>query len=562
MRIAFLTHQWPGARMGGIGSCIRQTAIALDGAGHEVHVFTLSLPDDVRDDLPENVRVHETPDVAECVRSGQIPMPSGAAINQGGEGVYRLAIAWRLCDSFLQAHKHVAFDIVEAPEVEALGLPLMLAADLEIPVVTHLYCSTALARRANGDLPKVDSPLIDALETAAVYLADSVCSPSQFMLDQARSLIGFPQDGEVIPQVFVCSDEAASAPPSSGPILFVGRLERLKGVEAIVEALNDFLPRHPDVQFRFAGPDTKTGPGGGSMQQWMESQLSPRCRSQVEFLGQLPPTRIAEEWKQARFGVLPSLFENFPMACCEAMAAGRTVIAGAGTGMVELIGDAGVVADHRSLGDAMERLWSDSALLAKLSDAAGKRIRSHLAPDRIARLREDFYRRSLAQFEGARARVQRLGRLPGDCSAAFLMALSQMTGFLATERAGAEVTPGGRLLGIMDELQSKSGQSARVILYGAGKHTARLLCERHIWESRGHQIVGIIDDHPRFAEAKSFHNLPVQSLSEAKKRAQRGERLCPLVLSTDTYEDQFWAQSAPLREAGVPVFRLYSREVA
>jgi len=107
-------------------------------------------------------------------------------------------------------------------------------------------------------------------------------------------------------------------------------------------------------------------------------------------------------------------------------------------------------------------------------------------------------------------------------------------------------------------LESRAGHPAEVVLYGAGKHTARLLSERYQWESRRHRVVGIIDDHPRFAQTPVYLDLPVQSMGAAAARVLAGQALPPVVLSTDTYEDQFWAQSAPLREAGVPVFRLYS----
>ncbi|HSZ58134.1 MAG TPA: hypothetical protein VK797_20895, partial [Tepidisphaeraceae bacterium] len=90
------------------------------------------------------------------------------------------------------------------------------------------------------------------------------------------------------------------------------------------------------------------------------------------------------------------------------------------------------------------------------------------------------------------------------------------------------------------------------------KHTARLLSERHRWETRRHRVVGIIDDHPRFAQSPVHLDLPVQSLESAKARVRAGQMLPPVVLSTDTYEEQFWAQCAPLRAAGVPVLRLYS----
>src|SRR5690606_29508750 len=112
-------------------------------AGHDVHVFTLDLPADVRADVPAGVHLHETPSLADRVRSGGLPAELSAALAAGGEGVYRLAIGWLLCSALLDVHRQQPFDIVEAPEVEALVLPLMLARpDPPLPVITHLHCCT------------------------------------------------------------------------------------------------------------------------------------------------------------------------------------------------------------------------------------------------------------------------------------------------------------------------------------------------------------------------------------------------------------------------------------
>jgi hypothetical protein len=73
MRIALLSHQWPGARMGGIGSCVRQTALALAGDGHDVHVFTLTLPADVRMRVPAGITVHEAADLAQAIHQDELP---------------------------------------------------------------------------------------------------------------------------------------------------------------------------------------------------------------------------------------------------------------------------------------------------------------------------------------------------------------------------------------------------------------------------------------------------------------------------------------------------------
>jgi len=558
MRIAFLTHQWPGARMGGIGSAVKQTAGAMAAAGHEVHVFTLAIPAELRASVPTGVTLHEVCDLAGRIQNGSVPGALAATVQAGGEGVYRLAIASLLCAELLRVHQQQAFDLVEAPEVEALGLPLLLNPDFDAPVVTHLHCCTAIAQKANEDRIKDDGRILPALEFAAIHLADAICAPTEAVVKATREFCAIGGRVEIIPHGFAAAAEAFRLPSPTGPILFVGRLERLKGVGCLVEALNLFLPRHLNAIFRFIGPDTSTAPGGGSMRAWLESRLLPNIRSRVQVAGELPAEQIAIEWEQARFGVMPSLWENFSMACCEAMAAGRTVVALEGTGSVEVLGEAGVICKRESaesLFAALEKLWSDGRELQRLSIAAFDRIATRFAPPRIAQMRERFYREAITRFAAAgRERTRdRLLSLPPECAVAILPALVQMTGALVGVPSQLQ-TPGSRLLHVMEKLDGP----AQVLLYGAGKHTARLMSERHIWESRRHRVVGIIDDHPRFAQSPVYLDLPVQSLGSARARVLAGEAIPPVVLSTDTYEDQFWNQSAPLREAGVRVLRLYS----
>jgi glycosyltransferase involved in cell wall biosynthesis len=561
MRIAFLSHQWPGARMGGIGTCVRQTAVALAGAGHEVHVFTLTLPADVRRDLPPGIRVHECAGLSEAVHDGTVPAACAAALAAGGSAGYRLALAWRLTERLLAIHEHQRFDLVEAPEVEALGLPLLLG-DFHAPVVSHLHCATGVARIANGAPADEDSAAAEALELAAIHLADGACAPTAAVIDSTRELGPIRHDVQVIPHPVSITDAEPHSPPrDDGPILFVGRLERLKGVEVLAEALNLFLPTRPAARFRFIGPDTNVE--GASMRQGIEGRLLAPVRPRVEFAGERSPAEIRTAWRGARFGVMPSLRENFSMALCEALSAGRTAIIASGTGSVEVVGEAGLVVERGSaaaLAAAMGRLWDDRTLLHRLSAAAFDRIRTVFSPASISTERTAFYQSVIDSFRrgGAMARSARLASLPPGCAAAVLPAMSRLTAALAGVKPPGARTPGMRLLQIMDDLERRHGTPARVLLYGAGKHSARLMAERHLWETRRHRVVGIIDDHPRFHASPVYLDLPVQSVGAAAARVAAGEALAPVVLSTDTYEDQFWAQCAPLRAAGVPVFRLYT----
>ena len=542
--------------MGGIGSAVARSACALAQAGNDVHVFTLTLPPDAHSQLPAGLTIHQTHDLAARVQGGMVSSELAASVHAGGDGIYRLSLASILCHQLKCHHAQAPFDVVEPPEVEALGLPLLLDPHFDAPVITHLHCCTALARKFNGDPTTADKQLLSALEFAAIHLSDALCAPTNAVVQATRTCCRIDGDVAIIPHAFASAAEFAP-PGDEGPILFVGRLERLKGVEAIADALNLFLPKYPTATFRFIGPDTSTAPGHASMQQWILSRLRPEIRPRVEFAGELPAGEIARQWQRARFGVMPSLWENFSMALCEAMSAGRTVIVAHGTGSVELIADSALITPPNSparLAAAMEHLWTDRNTLHRFSRSAYERIGA-FAPDTIAQRRVEFYRRVISEFR--RSTRNKLASLPPACAAAILPALVRMTSSLSGIPADLQ-TPGTRLLKVMDEVKDSTGSPAQILLYGAGKHTARVLSERHVWESRNHRVVGIIDDHPRFAQSPVYLDLPVQSLDRATARLLAGSQLPPVVLSTDTYEDQFWNQSAPLRDAGVPVYRLYS----
>ena len=77
--------------------------------------------------------------------------------------------------------------------------------------------------------------------------------------------------------------------------------------------------------------------------------------------------------------VFPSVWENFPYVCLEAMAAGRGVIASSGGGMAEIIDDGRTgrlvePRDPRGLADAMLEMLADPA--GRI--AMGKKARAHI----------------------------------------------------------------------------------------------------------------------------------------------------------------------------------------
>jgi hypothetical protein len=328
------------------------------------------------------------------------------------------------------------------------------------------------------------------------------------------------------------------------------------------EALNHFLKTCPEATVRLIGPDTASSPDGGSMEKWMGAHLAADIRDRVAFVGEQSGTELAKELAAASFVVVPSLFDSYSYVCCESLAAGRPVVVSDNIGATEVVADGGLAFQRNNpsaLAAAMERLWRDRPMLLRLANAASERGRHVLGARATIQRRIDFYQQVIERSAARLPSEERFSRMPPQYIAPLLRAISQVTMFLAGVPDASHKTPGMRLTAILDSVSG--GKPAKTLLYGAGRHTSRLLAEKHLWESKGHRVVGLIDDHPRFAStqpgaaAPQHLGLPVESRAVAEGHAAMKD--VAVVLSTDTFEEQFWEQTAGLRARGVRVFKLY-----
>ena len=568
--------------MGGVGTYTYECARALALAGHETHVFTLTLPADIRAQTPAGVVVHEVSDLAQRVDDGHLPGALAAAVPAGGEGVYRLALAWLLCEAVRAEHQLRPLDIVEAPDYEALGLPLLLnpvggpgvagggGIGGGLPVVTQIHLGTAIWRECNAVPTTPESRLFEALELAAITVADGLCSPTKQVVTDLRRHVPIPGDVAALPLPFQMEEDAGfQEPPAGGSIVYIGRLERIKGAELLAQALVHFSERCPEVRVKLAGPDTATAPGGsmGSMAEWMRQQWPPQIAQQVEFLGEVTQAQIKQLLADAAFCVVPSLYDSYSFVCCAALAAGRAVVVSDGIGATEVVGDAGVTFERgnaAALAQALENLWRDRPRQVALGQRAYQRARTSLSYEVTLPARLTFYQEIIAKMQRGERRPwwEKLTTFPAGYGAALIGSLVGLTGGLCGIVNQERPTPGGRLLKLLDELVQDGrvgGGGAKVYLYGAGRHTARLLAQKYLWEQRGHAVVGLIDDHPRFKESGRYGDLPVVSREVFEQRIRAGDLrdVGAVVLSTDTFQEQFWEQTTGLRELGVRVLRLY-----
>jgi D-inositol-3-phosphate glycosyltransferase len=124
-------------------------------------------------------------------------------------------------------------------------------------------------------------------------------------------------------------------------ILFVGRVEPLKGIDVLLYALKILLSQAPDLKVRLliVGGDisehiTKWSP---QLKKLEELRHILGISSEVEFVGQKPQHELPYYYKASEVVVMPSHYESFGMAAAEAMACEIPVIMTNVTGISNLI---------------------------------------------------------------------------------------------------------------------------------------------------------------------------------------------------------------------------------
>jgi glycosyltransferase involved in cell wall biosynthesis len=199
-----------------------------------------------------------------------------------------------------------------------------------------------------------------ALRNVDVFIA-----MSEFSRDKHREF-GFPRDMEVVPYFLpdrAPAPQLADGSPHDRPyFLFVGRLERLKGLDDVIPAFRSYT--NADLLIA----------GSGQHEAALKALAAGNPR--VRFLGSVPNEQLGRYYQHAIALLVPSVgFETFGIILIEAFSQGTPVIARRIGPFPEIVSQAGageLFDSERELVDAMERLRTDSGRRASQA-SAGRR---------------------------------------------------------------------------------------------------------------------------------------------------------------------------------------------
>ena len=180
--------------------------------------------------------------------------------------------------------------------------------------------------------------------------------------------------------------EAIGIPEEDRMVLFVGRIEPLKGIDTLIEAMAKLKMKcHRCPHYLvIIGGDADASPQETNSEMARLKTLSQELGIEdiIIFLGKRDQAKLPYYYSAAEVVVMPSHYESFGMVALEAMACGTPVIASEVGGLRNLIieGETGFFIarqDSSTLSDKMKMLLLDDTLRNHISQKAAEYARSY-----------------------------------------------------------------------------------------------------------------------------------------------------------------------------------------
>jgi D-inositol-3-phosphate glycosyltransferase len=415
LRIAMISyHTCPlatlgGKDTGGMNVYVRELTRQLGQMGIHVDVFTRSQDDHVPHVLHElgygNRVVHVPAGPEHPVSKEEL----ANYIPQFVEGIKTFA-----CE------KGIQYDIIHS-HYWMSGIAAASLSDLwgGTPIVHMFHTLGEMKNRiARSEAEREGEFRIDG-EKQVLRRADRVVVATLAELTQLRFLYKANQSKLVIipPGVDVShfypipADEAklyVGLKPEDRMVLFVGRIEPLKGVDTLIQAMSCVqLQQERPVHLAIIGGDPAASPQEMSAEM---ARLQKLCDDlavgqTVVFLGKRDQDKLPYYYSAAELLVMPSHYESFGMVALEAMACGTPVIASEVGGLAYLVrdGETGFTIpdqEPEALCEKISWLLRDHNLHATMSQRALEYAQDY-AWDKIAKQIVDVYKNLLPEKQRA-----------------------------------------------------------------------------------------------------------------------------------------------------------------
>ena len=412
LTIVFFSEDYPPDLAGGIARYTKDNASAIAALGHKVHVITRS-HDHNRVDFEDGVWVHR------IIVSHQERIPE--AINlEIPQQIWDLSRSFHLELERISTHRSI--DIVNTPIWNVIGLSTILSKQHNVVTTLETTLKLSLPTRpdltSNADvMQNFVEPLITLekyvlLNTSAlvgiskaIVSAIEVAYQIALPTDKLKIIpLGMPDWREAFGDVSSCRNY------DYVNILFVGRLEKRKGIDVLLDCIPELCGEYNSIQFNIVGDDTIVMEEGITYRRRFESQYPQLCGIRVFFHGKVSDDELKRYYTECDIFVASSRFESFGLIFLEAMMFSKPVIGCDVGGIPEIVqqeqtGLLALPGDRDSLFASLVRLIENSELRYTLGMQGRQRYEECFTEKLMAKACMEYYfkiARIISNEKGAR----------------------------------------------------------------------------------------------------------------------------------------------------------------
>lgn len=395
-----LVNRWypPRSGHGGVAMYNYYLAHALVKLGHRVTVVSARHSEiDPSHEMDGDISIHRLYQPYRY-RLHRLPL-LGRYMRALQEFIYSHKVAQRLNKLTLTE----LVDIIEFADVNAEGF-IYLRQKKRIPVIVRCHTPMFILKQyaPTGSI-HYDTRVITWMEKVSIQAADGLTAPSADMSKVIQS--SCPLNGKsivVIPNpldtnLFCRADQSHRNPDRDLTILHVGRLDRIKGLEVLIQAATVLVKHCPSIHFVLVGG----GPVGYFEKLRQLVHASGLTDAQFQFVGEVSQADLMEWYQRADIAVVPTLnYESFSYTVAQAMACNLPIVASGIGGIPETTGHEGAAiltqpGNVEQLVEALMKLCRNPNIRHAMGVAGRSRAKKYFSDEVVAQ-------RMLANYQSLR----------------------------------------------------------------------------------------------------------------------------------------------------------------
>ncbi len=403
LRLCLLSSTYPPEHYDGVGRLTNLMAQGLFECGHTVHVITRG--DRRQVTFYDGAHVHQIPYRLDRYDRYRRLTNLHHALNYSHaihERVKRL-----MHDDGIQ--------IVDSPLWLFSGLVTTISGI--IPVVVRLLTAGRQVA-AIHDHRDEEGRLVGEMEQLLIERAAHLLPNTQATLDAVRKVYGVQPTADrfsIVPYGIVPAPDEAVRPfdlkraANSLTVLFVGRLEKRKGILNLFQAIPQVLKQVLNLKFVIAGGDNSQHDGfqnrtGMNYPAYFAKHYQ-KFVPHVTFTGAIGDEMLQSLYQACDLFVAPSLYESFGLIYLEAMNFAKPVIGCRAGGIPEVVehGVTGLLVEPEApaaLAEAIVSLLRSPTQLYEMGVAGRRRLLDQFTYIQMARNFASVYRSVIQSFAG------------------------------------------------------------------------------------------------------------------------------------------------------------------